>query len=582
MSRKKISRKGVPKMRWTDDYLKTLFELYKRGLTYEQISARLNAKYGIYTTGRGVRGAAFTRPELKAKIDSHDQTRSGIGDIIKNRNIKRERIFITYATPVEWVHDKNGKPIEPTKQTAHNGFLKAIDTFLTHNKMSKLYIIPGRGHLQALQTQKLQYDNKIMEYRSRFVTEMEINGKLKIFDAKLNPQQINPLTGLHHIQDGTSGYLFRQEDSSGDIGRYIKNKRPGLIIGHPKQLQEFQPTGKSTLPRPIISTGSCCVPDYQKDQRIGKIAHSMHTLGGVVIDIVGDYYFPRVVQANLKTGEFVDDGIRYLPNGKTKRESALLIKPGDRHCGESDPLAMKALYEMAQRYNPAEVIWEDYVSFGSINPHIRKKPTSRAMMPKYFHSLEAEMAMVHAEVAKDIANFPKKTRHIANYCNHHAWLDDYVDQGVYKKEFYNNELGVIFDIAKQRGINVAQLFADCDTEDLLDAVVNGFESEMEWLDGTEDYKVEGVENGEHGHIGMQGARGSKNSHYLAHGKANVGHSHKASIYNGIFTTGALTTYKQEYDKRQPMTKTHSHIIQYAGGHRQLVTEVGGFWRGNFN
>jgi hypothetical protein len=564
---------------WTEDHLKVIADLYKRGLTFPQIAVRLQSIFGEPFNGETVRYAVRKNPWLRNLTEVHDQTRSGIGDITKTRNVKRERLFITYATPVEWVYNEKGKPVRPTKQTAHSGFLKAIETFLGHHKNSKLYIIPGRGHLKTLQTQSHMYDNKIMEYRSRFVTELEINGKLKIFDAKLNPQQINPLTGLHHIQDGVPGYLFRGEDDSGDIGRYIKNKRPGLIIGHPKQLQEFQPTGKSTLPRPIISTGSCCMPDYQKDQRMGKLAHSMHTLGGVVIDIIGDYYFPRVVQANLETGEFVDLGVRYFANGKVKQERALVMKPGDRHCGETDPVAMGALYEQAELLKPKEVIWEDYISFGSVNPHIRTRPTVRAMQPDYFHTLKNEMAMVRAELIKDVKNFPKNTRHVANYCNHHEWLDRYVESGQYKKEFQNNELGAIFDVAKQRGFNLAQLFADCNKDDLLEAMVNGFDSKMEWLNGEESYQVEGVEQGEHGHVGISGARGSKMSHYMAYGKANVGHSHRASIYNGIYTSGANTTYKQEYDKRQPIVKTHTNIVQYKGGHRQLITEFSGRWHG---
>lgn len=544
-----------------------VLSLCRKGLSWPQIAAQFSQKFNRVVTSAILNNAMHRRPEFVAAKSVHDKTRVGIGSITKNReNVKSETLFITACTPMY-----DGTP------TTHAGFMKSIETFLANNGNSKLYVLPMRGHNKPMQAQDLVYDAEILKYRSRFVTDMEINGKLKIFDARLNPQAISPLTGLHHIQDGSPGYLFRNEDKSGDIGYYIKNKRPSLIVAHTKQLMETIPTGKSTLPRIFHTTGTCSMPDYRLDERIGKISQSMHTLGGLIIDIIGDYFFFRQVQANLKTGEFVDLGYRYHPNGRVTEERPLIMKPGDKHNGETDPYALKATYEQADYLKPLEVIWEDYFSGNAVNPHIWNDPDEFDSMPDYFRTLQGEREVNQKAIADDIANFPSDTKHIINACNHHRFLNRWLKARQYDKEPQNRRLGKELACAVDRGLDPVQVLIDSNKEDILDAAVNGFKSKMEWLKGDESYVVEGVENGEHGHNGIKGGKGSKQSHYLAYGKANIGHVHSPGIYNGIYMTGALTEYKQSYNKSQPICTLHTNLFQYAGGHRQLVTEIGGVW-----
>lgn len=548
-----------------------ILNCYRKSLSWPQIAAQFSQKFGVHVHSDNLRRAIARRNEAVQSMATHDKTRAGIGSIVKNRtNVKSETLFITAVTP-----QYGDNP------TTHQGFMKSIETFLANNTNSKLYILPMRAHQKPLVAQTSEYDSTIMQYRSRFVTDMDINGNLKIFDARLNPQQVNPVTGLHHIQDGIPGYLFRNEDSSGDIGHYVKNKRPSLVVAHTKQMMEVIPTGKSTLPRIIHSTGTCSMPDYRLDERIGKISHSMHTLGGLIIDIVGDYFFFRQVQANLKTGEFIDLGYRYHPDGRVVEERPLLAKIADWHVGEADPVAEAATFEQLEYLDPIERIYEDFFSGMSVNPHLWNKDRAleRSLLPACFQSLQAEREICQMKIKEILekSKHQKNVKHIVNACNHHRFLNRWLESEQYLKEQQNHALGDDLKVALRRGHDPVKILLDSDKEDILEAIVKGYHSQMEWASAEDSYVVEGIENGEHGDNGIRGAKGSKQSHYLAYGKGNFGHGHSPYIYNGIYGTGALAEYKQSYSKRQPITTLHTNVYQYKGGHRQLITEIGGEW-----
>jgi azurin len=58
---------------------------------------------------------------------------------------------------------------------------------------------------------------------------------------------------------------------------------------------------------------------------------------------------------------------------------------------------------------------------------------------------------------------------------------------------------------------------------------------------------------------------------------NTGHTHTASILEGVYTAGVKANLEQGYNKGAS-SWSHSDIITYSGGKRAIVTFKNGKWR----
>jgi hypothetical protein len=86
----------------------------------------------------------------------------------------------------------------------------------------------------------------------------------------------------------------------------------------------------------------------------------------------------------------------------------------------------------------------------------------------------------------------------------------------------------------------------------------------------------GIECGMHGHLGPNGARGGAAAFAKMGRRANVGHTHQAGIYDGIYTAGTSSNLNMGYN-RGPSSWSHSHVVTYPNGKRAIYT----LWRGKW-
>jgi hypothetical protein len=86
-----------------------------------------------------------------------------------------------------------------------------------------------------------------------------------------------------------------------------------------------------------------------------------------------------------------------------------------------------------------------------------------------------------------------------------------------------------------------------------------------------------IENGLHGHLGPNGARGNpKNLRTV--GKANTAHTHSAGITEGVYTAGVYGLLDMSYNKGLS-SWSHSLIVTYANAKRAILTiREGRAWR----
>jgi hypothetical protein len=98
------------------------------------------------------------------------------------------------------------------------------------------------------------------------------------------------------------------------------------------------------------------------------------------------------------------------------------------------------------------------------------------------------------------------------------------------------------------------------------------EKKMIWTDENQDIWVEGVQMNVHGHLGLNGARGSKQGHELAYGDVMLGHSHTPSIYHNAFTVGHMSQERHGYNNGSSTWILCSGAV-YKGGQKQLYMFV---------
>jgi hypothetical protein len=87
----------------------------------------------------------------------------------------------------------------------------------------------------------------------------------------------------------------------------------------------------------------------------------------------------------------------------------------------------------------------------------------------------------------------------------------------------------------------------------------------------------GIEQGMHGHQGVNGAKPSPKALTKTGRKANVGHSHSAGLYEGLAVAGTNSKLDLGYNKGMS-SWSHSDIITYPNGKRAIITIWDGKWR----
>lgn len=88
---------------------------------------------------------------------------------------------------------------------------------------------------------------------------------------------------------------------------------------------------------------------------------------------------------------------------------------------------------------------------------------------------------------------------------------------------------------------------------------------------------DGIEMGMHGHLGLNGARGSAKGFSKMGRRANVGHAHSARIVNGIYQAGTCSVLDMLYNLG-PSNWSWSHVITYPNGKQAIVTMWENKWR----
>jgi hypothetical protein len=441
---------------------------------------------------------------------------------------KYKRFFITTAVA--------GAPVDK----------RALNTAKQYCKINKaaLLVLPANNELNDL-------DNDLVSDPDVHIifSDYALNKNLHISTIKINPKQVDPVTGLARIG---------QRDGS-------------FIFASPKQRLKFVPNSNLNLPHCLMTTGAITKASYQgkkySQQRTDFIAHYDHVMGGLIVEIENNIHFHfRQIQFE-KSGNFVDLGEYYQGTTVSKLAPKALVL-GDYHSIDKDPVADAAYKDLMKAIKPETLVLHDTFDGKSISHHDQHKKIYRTMLSETGKlSLEKELKVM----VKDLNELSPLVKQVVMVkSNHDEFLTRYLDDGRYQNEPHNYKMAAILTGEMMKGHDPLRF--GCEMLGLKE------KSKFKWLKRDDDFMVARIQLGAHGDRGGNGAKGSLMSMENAYGLSVTGHAHTPEILRGAWQVGTTSKLNLDYTKGSPSSWFHSACLVYENGSRQLINVVNGKWR----
>lgn len=426
----------------------------------------------------------------------------------------------------------------------HEGALKTIKHACKRLKMMPI-LLGSRAHTRALQAQPQTFDPKIQKILGNVLyRDCVFNEHLYAVDAQLNPQQMNPLTGM-------SRYKFRQNSAS-------------VIIASPKLSLQTIAVDNNGLPRIVASTGTISLPTYQKT-RAGMLSKQTHKMAGWIFELLdGGLFLARPIEF-LSDGSFVDMAVQYFPDGTTKNVQTSALIMGDLHAERIRVKSLKMSLEQLRYFNPLMTVVHDIISFSSITHHNQNNTLEQLRIREEFPTLEAEVSQ--AKKALDLI-FDNSNSVGIVASNHHDHLYQWLDKKGLQPEIADLAIYHKLKSLAAEGVNVVQ--------HMLDPAMKHM-----WWDSSDDFRINGVHVSSHGHRGGNGSKGSPRqlSDYL--GPCFCGHTHSATIFEDYWCVGTNSMFDMLYNQG-PSSWIQANGVVYETGTRQMIIGIPGtdVWKGS--
>lgn len=471
-------------------------------------------KYGSFSNFYDKMVDTFRKPTR----DDFDESKN-----TKDVYVNNKKYFVTCAVA--------GAP-------THTKFLKSILTYCKYNN-AELLVLPMRGVYKSDE----YYDDEILKYQDRFFSRITFNKNLRIHDFKLNPQMINPLTGIKRLAP----------------------KSTSIVVASPKQQLITVPSSNTKLPHILQTTGAVTKPNYANN-RIGRLSDQDHVVGGLVIEIVNEEFFHiRQIQCNDSTGGFHDLN-KYYRNDSVIDSRAVCAVLGDIHSGFEDETAIAAWKECIHLTNPEFIILHDICDAVSISHHASNDIRQQVNRPSHMDTLEKELNVVGEMLLGWTREFPKK-KFIITYGNHDDAVVRYLKEGRYVWDRFNHRLSLKLAEWMLDGKNPIQQYVE-EKFKIKNCV---------WLKGDDDFKFKGIQLGAHGHRGSNGTRGNISNLEESFGMCILGHYHSPKILRDAWSVGTSTKLRIYYNTG-PSNWLHASCLLYKNRQKQMIISIDGRWR----
>lgn len=523
----------------TNDLLEILRLTYQEKMT----SRTIGEMYGV---GKSTIGNFLRKETYTDFWESHEDKPLVTGEILspesKRKVLAGKKFVFTSAQNNTYVHDK---------------FLKSL---LHYCEEEDAELVVGTFHynktgFQNGKSDEAWFDPKITDY---ILDESCVIADKLLWCGELNilPTAVNPLSGLHN---------YTNKDSA--------------IVPHAKLQLESLPTPKHE-PAKLMYTTGCVTQRNYIEMKSGQKASHHHVYGALVVEIdeEGDW-FVRQLCAETETGKFFDLGWYYTPEGKEQEPYCVeAINWGDIHAAKLDHKVADISWgnnpdSMINSLLPEHVFLHDVFDHKNRNHHNIKDPY---FMFKMFvngtESVKEEVEMT-ADVIADMLD--KCPRVVVVESNHDLALERWLKEQDYRKDPIN---AVFFlEMQLENYLSMAE-GEPLKTFEKACHLVNDRTKEAVFLGTDESYTICGdIECGQHSHSGNNGTRGSVRAFQMQGGKFNIGHSHSATIKDGVYQAGVSGCLDMGYNIGGS-SWSNSHIVTYSNGKRTIVTIKNGKWK----
>lgn len=489
------------------------------------------------------------------RVVCSDCGRNGQRDIeeVKPPVDKNQEIFKSFVEDVEPFKQSTRFVITAVQNDTdtHQEFFDAILNYCELNG-AQLIVIPVRYANPNAYSRLVgeTWDDQLEPYMMDKVLDL---GMLKILgDLKVQATAGNPLSGLEPLTQGKT-----------------------TIVGHGQIQMKSCPRLSDDAPIILTTTGSLSKNNYS-DTKAGYIANFHHSNGAVIVELTDDKFHLRHINA-ADDGSFIDLGWKYTGSSVGTAKTLALVM-GDEHAWFTDSEVREATHGadgIVQSLKPEILVRHDIFDSYSISHHHKSLSTRYKKIVEGM-TLEKELDQCYKYIVDTTPDFTKSYIVSSNHNNHlKQWLEDdnNVKDLVNARTFNRMRAEMLGCIEHNVPYDPFQTYI----EDRLLLSGDAFEIDVEFL-GDKSFKVAEIEISMHGDRGINGSRGSaKSLSRLAH-KTVIGHSHTPCIERGCYQVGTSTPLRLEYTSG-PTTWMQTHCAIYENGKRQLISVIGGEWRG---
>lgn len=422
----------------------------------------------------------------------------------------------------------------------HGQFMDNIEAYAKYLD-AEVLITAGRYRnptsLNSNKHTKEKEENKSLSWHKRVIPYLDANRHnihphlCVVSDVRVQPTASTPLSGFN----GLTGL-------------------ESCIIGHPRVHLKSLPVLDDYPNKLLLTTGAVTIDNYT-DTKAGKKGEFHHTLGFVIVELDGDSFHVRQVQAD-EDGSFYDLDLLVDMGEIHNHSGAEAIVFGDLHLGETNEDVLKASFELADFVKTKEVIIHDCFNGHSISHHERGNPLILLEREKDgSNNLIKELSEM-----VDFFNEYNDYKFVMVRSNHDEFLDRWINDVDWRKspnrEAYIKLVNLMIESKDKRGV--------------IPAYLQSREVENVWCLGINDsYPVAGFECAIHGHIGSNGSRGGVIQFKNLNTKNITGHTHQPCREDGHLSVGTLTHLRVGYNKGAS-SWLHSNVVIYPNGKAQHV------------
>ena len=289
-------------------------------------------------------------------------------------------------------------------------------------------------------------------------------------------------------------------------------------------------------PKIMLTTGACTVRNYT-DSRAGMLAKFNHCLGALIVEVDGDVFHVRQLNAT-KQGHFIDLDVEFTSDEVRPAKPALSVSMGDIHQRWVLPDVVKATFtapdSLVKLINPRYLFWHDTVDFHSRNHHHKDDWITGYAKWKF------KIECVRTEIEDAIRFVNKYTtggrKSVVVSSNHDRAVERWLKEADFRKDPVNAKF---YLECAQRAIDSAQMTEGGVTfDDPFVSYAQTFaKANVHFLKPGESKVLAQVEYGFHGDMGPNGSRGNTKNLSKLGVKVTKGHNHTAEIIDGCYSAG---------------------------------------------